>query len=795
MQKTFTILFLFLLLTVPFVSHSQNTNGTPGSTNAKADKHTIKGVIIDESTGEPVPFAQVAIYTPGNTTDPVAGGVTEMDGSFNFRVNSGDYTVGVYYMGYADRMIKNVEIGGRDQNMGRISLTPTSEQLEEVVVTAEDLSQKPVETNLEGMTVRPDQTISNLGGNLLDVLRNTPSVDVGQDGGVSLRGSSSTNILINGRNSALATDLEQIPASAIESIDIINNPNAKYDAQAAGGVINIKLKKGKDMGTNTKVQVTTGSNYRLNSSLRINHKTEKYNVYGGYSFRRWPREGYFNTTRYTYDDEQRLEQFGDSERKDKEHTFSFGGSLFAGKNKFSYEGAVNLEKENDLEENRTEIFDLNTDERLLNYARINTETEDNHTLDNALIYDRAFDRDDQSFRALLSHSFRGGTENQDIDVYPTADYNAGESLSGMERALTDESRQTIVGQADYAQALGKGKLETGLKTTVRLLESDYRYEIRNMDTGDWIFQDEVSNEFSYNEQVYAAYGIYSMEVGKWNLSAGSRIEQTLIDTELVTTDEKNEQNYFSFFPSLQSSFAINEDQMLKFTYSRRIDRPNSWQLNPFRDVSDSLNIRSGNANLQPEFIHSLEFGYFITIGKADFTTNTFYRHVDGQVDWLVRVEDGISYRRPENLNSSTTYGVEIINTTEVTPWWSLNGSFSLFQTEVDGTNLDADFTNDGIAWNAKLTTDFKLPADIGLQLTGNYTAPEVEAQGRDLARYYLDASLQRSFWEDKAKVSLSFRDLFNTREFRGENRGQDFFQTFTRKRQTQIFLISASYSF
>ncbi|MFA0961081.1 TonB-dependent receptor domain-containing protein [Roseivirga sp. BDSF3-8] len=782
----------YFLLIISFLTSPElfAQNSEPGSNNLS--KPSVTGQVVDESTGEPVPFAQVALYKPGGSR-PVSGGVTEADGSFKIDAQPGVYELTIQFLGFADRS-QEVTLNSGNKALGKIRLTPAAEQLDEVVVTAEDMQTSPVETTMEGMTVRPDRTISNLGGNLLDVLRNTPSIDVGQDGGISIRGSGNTNILINGRNSALATDLEQIPASAVESIEIINNPNAKYDAEAAGGVINIKLKKGKDMGTNGKAQVTAGSNMRLGTSLRVNHKTEKYNIYGGYNFRRWPREGYSRTTRLTFDNDERLEQYGDNDRNDREHTFSLGGSIFAGKNKFSYEGAMNIENENDFEENLTEVFDLNTDNLILDYARVNNEIEENYTYDNALIYDRAFDDEDRSFRALMSHSFRTGVENQYIDVYPNTDYTEGENMSGQERALTDESRHNIIGQADYAQNLGPGKFETGLKTIIRLLDNDYRYEIQD-ESGTFVLQDEISNQFKYSEQVYAAYGIYSLEKGKWNLSAGTRLEQTLIDTELVTTGETNNQNYLSLFPSFQSSYAINNDQSLKFTYSRRIDRPNAWRLNPFPDVSDSLNVRSGNPNLQPEFIQSLEFGYFISLGKVEFTTNTFYRHVDGQIDFLVQVENGISYRRPENLNSSTTYGFEIINNTEVTPWWKMNGSFSLFRTEVDGTNIDGNFTNSGVAWNTKLTTDFSLPADVGLQLTGNYTAPEIEAQGRDLARYYVDASVQRSFLEDRAKVSLSLRDIFNTRQFQGENEGEDFFQEFTYKRQSRIFLISASYSF
>jgi len=298
----------------------------------------------------------------------------------------------------------------------------------------------------------------------------------------------------------------------------------------------------------------------------------------------------------------------------------------------------------------------------------------------------------------------------------------------------------------------------------------------------------------YEDQIHALYAIYSRSFDAFDLSVGSRLEQTFVDTKLYNTGEENQQQYLNLFPSMQALYRLDDLNSVKLTYSRRIDRPNGWRLNPFPDIADSLNIRLGNPNLQPEFIHSVELGHMLSLNKADITSNLFFRHVDGQVDYIVRVEDGISFRQPTNLNTSMTYGFELIGTAQLTNWWSFNGSYTFFRTEVDGTNLGADFTNAGYSWNAKVTTDVNLPFGIDFQLTGNYTAPEIEAQGRDLARYYIDLSLQRSFLEEKANVSLSFRDIFDTRNFAGENFGQDFEQTFEYKRESRIFLVTFGYN-
>lgn len=499
--------------------------------------------------------------------------------------------------------------------------------------------------------------------------------------------------------------------------------------------------------------------------------------------------------RETYDTNELLEQTQDSKRQDREHTFNFGSDYYFGKNILRYEGVLNKEEESDLENTSARLRSLQSDDILLQYYRGTNETEDNLTLDNALIYERTFDREGQESRTLISHSYRDQLEDQRIDIFSGVLSPVSKKPDGRQWAFTDELRQTAIAQADYVHPFDDGKLETGYKAIFRSFDNNYRYEIQNQGAGNWQNQEGVSNRFFYSDQVHALYGIYSHQINRLELSVGTRLEQTFVESKLHSADTTSEQQYLNLFPSVQLQYRLSAPHAIKFTYSRRIDRPNAWRLNPFPDVSDSLNVRRGNPSLQPELIHSLEAGHLLNLEKVSLATNLFYRRVDGQLDYIVRVIDGISYRQPENLNTSVTYGFEIINTTELLSWWSFNASYSLFQTEIDGSNLEAEFTNSGLSWYAKVTSEMQLPYDLALQLNGNYTAPEVESQGRDLARYYVDASLQRSFLNDRARLSVTLRDAFNTRRFAGENYTSEFFQFFERKRESRILLVNVRYSF
>jgi len=305
----------------------------------------------------------------------------------------------------------------------------------------------------------------------------------------------------------------------------------------------------------------------------------------------------------------------------------------------------------------------------------------------------------------------------------------------------------------------------------------------------------ISNQFDYEDRVHAGYLIASRGSDKLDVTAGVRGEYTTLTIYQYNTDETNKQNYFNLFPSLQVLYKFAPKNGLKVTYSRRIERPTAWRLNPFPDITDSLNVRRGNPNLQPEMINSFELGHVYEADKLSFTTNLFYRQTSGELDYITFVEDGISYSQPENLNNSESYGAELIGVSEVRPWWTLSGSVTGFRLSVDGSNLGEEFVNKGFAMNTKLTSDFKLPFNFNLQFVFNYDSPEIEAQGRDLEQYYLDASLQKSFFKNRGSLSISMRDVFDTRRFAGNSLTNTFSQSFYSKRETQIVLVSARYNF
>jgi outer membrane receptor for ferrienterochelin and colicin len=752
---------------------------------------TVKGTFLDSESKNPIGFVQVALFELDDQSRPISFSDTDDNGRFSLEVPKGKYAFKAFFIGYEDYLLEEIVVEGPVE-LGRVIMQSESQNLEEVVVQTSKL---PIRTSMEGITISPENNLANVGGTLLDILRNTPSIIVAEDGSISLRGSTGTNILINGRNSSLTQNLDQLPASAVEEIRVINNPNARYDAEAEGGVIDIILKKGQDLGTHGGLEATYGTRNRTNLGARMNHRSARLNTFFSYNLRDWKDVGNRESTRILFEDEETLQQNTTRSRRNVGHNFTYGGDYYFGNNILSYEGVYQTSLDNQVNTLFAELERGGENPEAFDYVRRNRESETDDGLDNALIFEHNFKDKGHLFRATASHSYRNQFKTQEIDIFNNTLDPLPENRTGQELAYIDEVRNISVLQADYIKPLESGKFEAGLKSIIRKFDNDYQYFRFDESEGGFLEDERISNRFIYQDRIFAGYSVYSVTKPKFEYALGLRGELTLVDTYLQNTGERNKQNYFNLFPSVQGMYNVDEVHSIKFTYSRRIDRPTAWRLNPFPDITDSLNVRRGNPNLQPEMINSFELGHLANFDKTSLITNLFYRKVNGQLDFITIVEDGISYSQPENLLSAESYGIELIGTGEVNKWYSVNGGLTIFRISVDGSNISEEFTNSGFAWNLKFTQDFKLPYGFNFQLAGNYESPEIEAQGRDLAQYFIDATLQKSFLKNKGSIALSVRDIFDTRIFRGFASTSTFSQDFSSKQETRIALLSARFNF
>jgi outer membrane receptor protein involved in Fe transport len=416
-------------------------------------------------------------------------------------------------------------------------------------------------------------------------------------------------------------------------------------------------------------------------------------------------------------------------------------------------------------------------------------------LDQAVNYRRKFNRENQELTARLGLSYERRDEAGDLltRAIPGVTGKTPPDLPGLERRRDGQRRLLGVFQVDYEHPLGgKAKVEAGLKSTFRRLDSDFRFEHYVYALADYRSDPRVSNHFRYHEGVHAAYAQYRQQLDRFAFSLGGRAELSNIRTELLTTGEANGNRYLNFFPSAKARYQFSADRHLRFVYTRRIDRPGSGSLNPFPDLTDSLNIERGNPSLRPEFIGSYELGYAQQRNRTMLAANLFYRNRRGIIEDITRLRpDGVSVEQPDNLGNGRVYGLELAGTAPLTDWWEMNASTTLFRNRLEGFGRDGPRVRAGTSWSAKVNADLKLPFRTRLQATAHYTAPVAEAQGTEGGQFYADLGLRKRWLKQKSTLGVNVRDVFNTLRRRDTTYSPDFFQ----RRTTYVFQRIIQFSF
>ncbi|MEM6725962.1 MAG: outer membrane beta-barrel protein, partial [Bacteroidota bacterium] len=554
----------------------------------------IYGQVIDSTNLAPVEFATVSIIRLRNDSI-ISGAITNKKGQFQVdNLPMGIFRVEVDFIGYKKQIIKRVPIimNRLEQDLGKIHLAEASTDLQVAEVTAE----RPFMTNaIDRKIFNVESIITAEGGSATELLENIPSVEVDIDGNVSLRGSGNVNILIDGKPSGLTgasrtAILEQIPANTISSIEVITNPSAKFDPDGMAGIINIVLKKNQKAGYNGTVSLGVGTQGQYNASVSLNMRTSKYNVYGMYGL----RIGNFNTTSTTFrnnffsDDLAFLLQSQDGRRGRNSHLVRGGVDFYlTPKTTFSLGGTYSYR--NGDSEGLLITEEQNSDQLTQRYyTRDNFNERPGGSYDVRATLQKKFAKEKQEL--ILDVNFSDGVNDRVGQYFETETFADGVLLPTPDILETQDqnngSTRITTLQADYVHPLDKrSRLETGLKTILRDLDSDFAFETFDPIADAFVIDETQSNNFNYSEQIHAAYVTYAREVGKFSFQAGLRAEQAFTESILVTTGEVFENDYFSLFPTLHTAYELPKDQEVMFSYSRRINRPSVRSLNPFTNFS------------------------------------------------------------------------------------------------------------------------------------------------------------------------------------------------------------------
>ncbi|MFH6956875.1 TonB-dependent receptor domain-containing protein [Flavobacterium aquidurense] len=758
---------------------------------------SIKGVVSNRKL--PVEFVDVILKTTTDSVKVAAYSVTDAAGNFVLdNIISGEYQLQFKLIGFKTYTQK-IKLAGSPITIGTITLQSDTNLLNAVVVNSQ---KKQIRKTDEGFVFNAVSNISQSGGNATDMLKSIPTVAVDADGGITLRGKSPM-ILINGKNSAI-TNMDQIAASSIESIEVISNPTAKYDANAESGIINIKLKKNNQSGINGAVVFGSGfgAKGRLNSSVLLNQKTDKWNFGLGYDNRFAGRTKKIKGERTNnfIDDEHFIYQNRNDERTEGLQNLKLNIDFSPNeRNSFSFEALGNIESQ-DNDETLHTLVNTITNQFFSDNIRHSLELERSKVGELAFTYDRKFADDRKSLNASITSSFNKHRENTDIDTNNFDQYNALIGDSSLQRTHNYEHENISNAIVNYAIPVAeKSIIETGYKGTFRFFNSDFQSADKTND--EYVINPLASNGFEYNEQINAVYGMLNSFTGekenpKWKYNLGLRAEQVSNNGKTQNNSDNFSNHYLKIFPSGSLQLNLASDEFVKMGYSKRINRPDLDDLNPFVDITDALNPHGGNPYLKPEIIHIAEMSYNKEWPAYSFSANAFYRNATDAIRQYAELQDnGVIFLQPRNIGSTVTYGLETIFSLKPVGFYDANISITAFQQHIDASNLVQNTVNNAFSWYGKIINNFVPWKGGKLQVIGNYNSALATAQGKRIPIYNVDMGFQQKLGKGNARLGLVVTDMFNTLESGYKNNTLLFSNNRTSKSDTRALMLTFAYTF
>ena len=716
--------------------------------SAQSNEFTIKGKITDSKTKQPLPYATV-ILSSSQTKKEVS---TDTEGNYQLKSISGTYELKVEFMSYKTFTVNTIQLN--KDLVKDIALEENINELNEVNVLAE---KSAVELKLDKKVFNVGKDILSRGGSANDILNNVPSVNVDVAGVISLRGNNSVTVLINGKPSMLTANngLSQISAANIEKIEVITNPSAAYEAQGGAGIINIILKKNSMQGFNGSLQASVGTPAKHNVNANVSYKTEKVNLFANVGYRYF--DLYSNNKQFQVNktNGMMLNQFDDSKRNNGGYNMYVGGDYYINeKNTLtgSYFRSKNTNKDN-ASYNYNYANAANVMDSIISRHENYKEPQYYNALE--LNFTKTFDKKEKKWTTSLQYDFWNDNENQYITeqkVFPL------ESEISNLYSNDIESSNDIFIKSDFVNPISEhSKIEMGIRSDLRALRSDY-YTIL-----DDILQEQFTNKLKYDENLYSGYFQFGSKIKKFNYLLGLRAE--LSDIKIADTKNtfNNTKNYINLFPTVHLVYNLTEKTDLQLSYSKRINRPRFWQLNPFSGVSDLRNLRVGNPDLNPMFTNSFELTVLAKPGKFSINPSVYYKHTTNFFVYILqRTDENYIIATPVNLDSEDRYGAEVSATYNPTQWLRLSLDFNYYKFKQQGEYKNVSYNAEDQTWLSNFRSVVKFPKIVSGEFSFRYRGKNQGVQTLTEPQYSANLGLSRDFLEDKMSVTVNVNNLFNS---------------------------------
>jgi len=762
----------------------------------------ITGMVVDKDSGLPLEYATLVLQSVKNPSE-VTGGITNIQGRFNVEAKAGNYNIRVEYISYKTYLLsgQNLSI---NKDLGAISMGMDVAQLEGVELIAERTT---VELRLDKKVYNVGQDLTVKGGSVTDVLNNVPSVSVDVEGNISLRGNGSVRILINGKPSALSglspDALKQLPADAIEKVEVITNPSARYDAEGTAGILNIILKQNKTLGFNGAVNATLGIPKNNAGTVNLNLRNDKFNLFTTTTYRNneGPGNGFndqenFSSTGETLSFQEERSRIN---RQNENFNTNIGLEYFIDSSS-SITNSFVFGKSTGNTLVDVDFTNFNASRiKTLARERISDESELNNDFQYAVNYQKKFEKDGHTLTADYQYSRRD--ENQDTYINEII---FGENLSlPTERTFSKENQTNQLVQADYVLPFGsenQSQFELGYRGTFNQFNNEFDFSIENS-SGAFVADPNFSNILNYKEYVQAAYTQLGSKWNAFSLLGGLRMEHSNIDVNLLETNDLKNKTYTNWFPSIFIGYEITENNQFTVSYSRRLQRPRNWYINPFISRSSNTNLRQGNPDLDPTFTNAFDLGYITRSDLFTFTTSGYYNKSTG-IFQFIRQETGdfvtitnpndlnnpvrvpIILSRPVNLATEKRIGMEFTTTYTPKRNWRFTWNVNLFKRALRGDytykdsageSINQVFDADNFSWFSRISAKVVLPYAIDFQSNVFYRGPSRDAQSKNKGMLSTNLAFSKELLKDKGTLSLNVSDLFNTGKRMSETKTPNVF--------------------
>ncbi|SFD71122.1 TonB-dependent receptor domain-containing protein [Flavobacterium phragmitis] len=746
--------FLFALLGVIATAQAQNTG-------------TVSGKITEKSNSMPISYATVSLKENGKV---VSGVNTDDNGDFSFKnIALKSYTIEIQYIGFR-KYIGSVLLSENKKNATlNIALEEEATQLKGVNIVAE---RSTIEQKIDRKVVTVGKDLTTAGASASDIMNNIPSVNVDQDGKLSLRGNDNVRVLIDGRPSNIdpAQLLKQIPSTSIKKIELITNPSAKYNPEGMSGIINIILHKNANTGFNGTYSggITFGETAKFNQSLDLNYKTGKVNFFGnaGNNSGKYFNDGFIKkldqslTQRLDIvnDDESYLYKIGMDYLIDDHNTLS----IYTNQNKSTGVGLVN-----------TDIDYINSPENIANMYQKSRYEGPNTTGTYNLAYKHIFKKEGHTLDFEGNYSDTKESQNANFDNTVTMTNNAVSSEIYNDFLRYDRKLSTL--NVDYVNPLNeKTTLEAGAEARLTRTDNDYN-RVNNQDPT----QNLVSN-YTYDTDIYSAYVTFGQKFKKISYQVGARFESYKMQADLNHGEVKYDDDYLTLYPSAYLTYNLNDKNTLQFSYSRRVDRPSLEQTKPIREFSTPLVTSYGNPDLRPQFTNSVEVNYTKTLEKGSFTAGVFVRSINDQISRILYPDDTDPSGNKQimsftNFDHNTAYGFEVSLNYKITKWWDIQPSIDFSSINQEGVvSKYHEDRNEFIsenrsvtvaAFNGRMNSNFKANKRLSFLLFGFYRGAVDGVQNNSHEMYKMDIGSRYTLLDNKMNISVRFNDVFNTMKY------------------------------